>query len=67
MCGIVGWVGRGTTPDIDAAVGAIRHRGPDAQRSVRNDAGDRTVLLGHARLSILDLSAGGAEAVADAT
>lgn len=67
MCGIVGWMGRGATPDIDAAVGAIRHRGPDAQRSIRIDAGDRSVLLGHARLSIIDLSEGGAQPMCDAS
>jgi asparagine synthase (glutamine-hydrolysing) len=57
MCGIVGVVRSDPSPE-DAAVGrmvaALRHRGPDATGVVNVD--DNAV-LGHARLSIIDLSA----------
>jgi len=60
MCGIAGWVAmRGGTPplpreDLEAMVGALRHRGPDEfGLYLHARAG-----LGHARLSIIDLSTG---------
>jgi len=62
MCGITGfWVRRGDpspwVADLGQAVTALRNRGPDDSGSwVR--AGGR-VALGHARLSILDLSPAG--------
>jgi asparagine synthase (glutamine-hydrolysing) len=58
MCGITGYVDTGVSKpgrrlELDAAVAALRHRGP-------NDRGvwceDHDVGLGHTRLSILDLS-----------
>jgi asparagine synthase (glutamine-hydrolysing) len=59
MCGIAGYFGR-PNPAVPARalvrrmVGAIAHRGPDAQGVfVDNEIG-----LGHARLSILDLASG---------
>ena len=59
MCGIVGYFGR---PDASIAprallsrmIDAIVHRGPDQQGIFTSDG----IGLGHARLSILDLSAG---------
>jgi asparagine synthase (glutamine-hydrolysing) len=60
MCGIVACVSRQGNIDRDGlarAVGTLRHRGPDAQRvwvSPQRRAG-----LGHARLSIIDLTTGG--------
>jgi asparagine synthase (glutamine-hydrolysing) len=59
MCGIFGIVDLAARPKIDDAVlfsalGAMRHRGPDAT-DWRRISG--TVVLGHARLSIIDLSA----------
>lgn len=58
MCGIVGAVWR-RAPNGDAAndrcqaaLSALRHRGPDAHGEFR----DANVWLGHTRLSILDLS-----------
>ncbi|PSJ62778.1 asparagine synthase (glutamine-hydrolyzing) [Pseudaminobacter soli (ex Li et al. 2025)] len=61
MCGIAGYAG--TLPRDEAAMllrrmsGAIAHRGPDAQGvHVGNGAG-----LGHRRLSVIDLSADGAQ------
>lgn len=61
MCGIAGFYSRTTTRgdktrDLGQAVAALDHRGPD-DRGVWND--DPGVGLGHARLSILDLSSRG--------
>lgn len=57
MCGIAGIVGldkiKGASV-IDAMVDAMKHRGPDAQ----NVYADDFIALGHARLSIIDLSHG---------
>ena len=57
MCGIAGFtVNQTTTKDyngvIASMVNAMKHRGPDAQNSWNNNS----VYLGHARLSIIDLS-----------
>ena len=57
MCGICGWVG--TSPslaprDINRMLEELRHRGPD-DCGVWCEAGNR-VVLGHTRLSIIDLS-----------
>lgn len=51
MCGIVGGVGL-DIHDVEVAVRALRHRGPDAQ-AVWQDAA-RGVVLGHTRLSVID-------------
>lgn len=58
MCGIAGMYAPGRENDdgsarVGDAIAALRHRGPDAQ-GVWTDA---DVTLGHARLSIIDLSA----------
>src|SRR5215471_7578253 len=59
MCGIVGFYSR-RSPTSEAALGrAIRslsHRGPDGQRHWMSQ--DGRVALGHARLSIIDLTTG---------
>ena len=54
MCGIAGFTGRGSEDDLLRMIRQLRHRGPDFQ------GGDHTpgVGLGHARLSIIDLSSG---------
>ncbi len=55
MCGIVGFIGRGDRDDVLRMVQTIRYRGPD-------DVGvyaEQGVGLGHARLSIIDLSPSG--------
>jgi asparagine synthase (glutamine-hydrolysing) len=60
MCGIAlifGDICREDGEGIRAMISAIRHRGPDAQGFWINDA----VALGHARLSILELSPAGAQ------
>jgi asparagine synthase (glutamine-hydrolysing) len=66
MCGIAGYFGRPDSPEPPAdilarMIGAIAHRGPDAQGFFIEDG----VGLAHARLSIIDLS-GGAQPMADA-
>jgi len=58
MCGIAGILNMGQRP-VDAAplgnmIEIVRHRGPDANGVWTKDA----VALGHARLSIIDLSGG---------
>src|SRR5687768_6321039 len=60
MCGIAGFYGApGTQVDarllVERMVDAIRHRGPDGQGVYV----DSSVGLGHARLSIIDLSPSG--------
>lgn len=55
MCGIVGFVGKGDLDDLELMRAAIDHRGPDDRGTYcRGGVG-----LAHARLSILDVSAGG--------
>lgn len=58
MCGILGWLGKCDTKDIErfsVALDTLSHRGPD-DRGLFVVPG---VLLGHRRLSILDLSPSG--------
>jgi len=60
MCGIAGFVG--TTPrDGAAMVASLRHRGPDASGHFGATVAGRQAWLGHARLSIIDLSAAGTQ------
>jgi len=56
MCGITGVLHKpgGVSYDMAAALGALRHRGPDAQTSWTSSG----VALGHTRLAILDLAGG---------
>ncbi len=58
MCGILGWQGsgRGALSDAHVAAGldTLRRRGPDG-KGVYEEGG---ILLGHTRLSIIDLSTG---------
>lgn len=64
MCGILGWLGRHTDDDLarfDAALDLLAHRGPD-DRGVFAAPG---ILLGHRRLSILDLSPAGHQPMMD--
>ncbi len=53
MCGIVGYIG---DYKHEAALKSIHHRGPDAQDFKQQNVAGRNVLLGHTRLSIIDLS-----------
>src|SRR6266516_778332 len=64
MCGICGWVGRPPdTARLDAAMLAMEHRGPDDQGCWLSDR----VMLGHRRLSIIDLSPLGRQPMASET
>ena len=61
MCGIAGFLGFGGeyVATLKAMIAAMRHRGPDAQNQWISE--DHCVALGHARLSVVDLSATGAQ------
>src|SRR5580765_358613 len=61
MCGIAGWIdSRGIDPaGMDRALEALNRRGPDGSGTWINP--DRTVILGHRRLAILDPSIRGEE------
>lgn len=62
MCGFAAIVGADTSPDaILPMIAALSHRGPDARGSKVLDA----CILGHTRLSIIDI-AGGAQPMGDA-
>jgi asparagine synthase (glutamine-hydrolysing) len=61
MCGFTVYAGTGSKREqLEASLAAIAHRGPDAQSAREWAFGDgRQVGLGHARLSILDISSAG--------
>lgn len=64
MCGILGWIGQHGPGDVERfgnALDLLAHRGPD-DRGVWVNPG---VLLGHRRLSILDLSVAGHQPMTD--
>jgi asparagine synthase (glutamine-hydrolysing) len=64
MCGIIGFQGHFGANALSAGLAAIRHRGPDDGGEFHDvDAG---VGLGHARLSIIDLSPLGHQPMFDA-
>jgi asparagine synthase (glutamine-hydrolysing) len=59
MCGIFAVrdpLGRGGRQHAERALAALHHRGPDARRVW--ESADRTITLGHTRLSIIDLETG---------
>ena len=65
MCGIAGMFGRlATRAEVSAMVNSQRHRGPDAS-AVCSVA--PAVVLGHSRLSILDLSDAGRQPMTSAS
>lgn len=57
MCGIAGYVGRGTKDNLEKMIEVIKYRGPDTQNFLVRDI----VGLGHARLSIIDTSSLGVQ------
>ena len=66
MCGILGWIGTGATREaFEARLDQLRHRGPDGSGLWQDRP--RDVLLGHRRLSIIDLSPTGAQPMVDAS
>jgi len=61
MCGIAGFIGKGTEQDLDKMIQAVSHRGPDDKGALlQNNVG-----LAHARLSIIDLSPAGHQPMSD--
>ncbi len=72
MCGIVGvWMkGRrgGASALVERAVSALAHRGPDDLGivAITPDCEDSTLIFGHTRLSIIDLSEAGHQPMYDA-
>src|SRR5438067_11116892 len=66
MCGIAGelnWTARITGAAVDAMVSGIAHRGPDDRGLWPPPNG--VSVLGHARLSIIDLSPAGHQPMVD--
>ena len=62
MCGIAGFINKNSKnhlDDIKAMCDVMKDRGPDAEGFWTEE--DASVVLGHRRLSILDLSTGGAQ------
>lgn len=57
MCGILGLFNfPSAEPQFEAMLASLAHRGPDATGRYRSTADGAAVLLGHQRLSIIDLS-----------
>ncbi len=54
MCGIVGFSGNGDRASLEAALEALRHRGPDDSGIYEDNS--HNIGLAHSRLSIQDLS-----------
>ena len=63
MCGIVGFINCGNKMELQEAVSVIKHRGPDYQGV--NWFDQHNSGLGHARLSIIDLSSAGEQPMYD--
>lgn len=62
MCGIIGVVGaRARELDFRKALASIEHRGPDGRGHFHGTAQGVPFLIGHTRLSIVELSAAGAQ------
>ncbi|HEX7667816.1 MAG TPA: asparagine synthetase B, partial [Polyangiaceae bacterium] len=59
MCGIAGYVQRGSEPRvIEAMLDRIAHRGPDGSGAMELAGGEWRAMLGHRRLAIIDLVTG---------
>ena len=56
MCGLAGFVGRGSRADLLSMAAALEHRGPDGQGLFVDDA--QRVFLAHRRLAIIDIAGG---------
>lgn len=56
MCAIVGWVSGTGQFQLDAALAAMHHRGPDARGRYVERISGLSQGMGHCRLSIIDLS-----------
>lgn len=72
MCGIFGIIRRRSQVDaglskiIESALSLIGNRGPDSQGATEFNVGNYSYGLAHSRLSIVDLSDGGAQPMFDA-
>ena len=70
MCGIMGFLSDGRPEQTRASVrnmmAVSRHRGPDASGSVEIPLAASSLVLGHTRLSIIDLSDGSRQPMQDA-
>jgi asparagine synthase (glutamine-hydrolysing) len=70
MCGIMGFLSDGRPEQMRAAVrdmmAASRHRGPDASGSIEIPLATGSLVLGHTRLSIIDLGDGSRQPMHDA-
>ncbi|MBE70892.1 MAG: asparagine synthase (glutamine-hydrolyzing) [Thalassospira sp.] len=64
MCGIAGFMGRGSRSDIHAMTDALAHRGPDGEGFYFDE--EKHIYLGHRRLSVRDIE-GGAQPMWDAS
>jgi asparagine synthase (glutamine-hydrolysing) len=68
MCGICGVAGQADESLMKAMLARIAHRGPDDEGIyITSTSNGQQVGLGHRRLSIIDLSPGGHEPMADAS
>ena len=56
MCGIVGFIGEGSSEDLKKMVSTLDHRGPDGKGYFIDEK--LKVFLGHTRLSIIDIKYG---------
>ena len=56
MCGIAGFVGKGTAADLTRMMAALVHRGPDGEGRWIDET--QHVFLGHRRLAIVDIAGG---------
>ncbi len=64
MCGILGWLGTQNSEDLErfnSALDLLAHRGPDDSGIFESPG----ILLGHRRLSILDLTSSGHQPMVD--
>ncbi len=63
MCGIVGYFSDQPNPNLEIALDALKHRGPDDEGIYRTS--DGLVGFGHKRLSIIDTSPAGHQPMID--
>lgn len=60
MCGIIGYIADAPLAfDAEAGLKALHHRGPDHAAHFAESIAGKTLVLGHTRLSIIDLSDAG--------
>jgi asparagine synthase (glutamine-hydrolysing) len=69
MCGICGFVGHADRTTVERMIPRIAHRGPDDQGVWESEPGPEgtRAVLGHLRLSIIDLSPAGHQPMTDAS